>query len=72
LLLTNIVFSALTLLVGRHEGHGIKACKKLSGVVLAWLSAWQGADLLLMPLPLSVSCFSKSKLVYLSGNGSPR
>jgi len=33
-----IAFSALTLLVGRQEGH--PACKKLSGVVLAWLSAW--------------------------------
>jgi len=31
-------FSALTLLVGRQEGH--LACKKLSGVVLAWLSVW--------------------------------
>jgi len=29
-------FSALMLLVGRHEGH--PACKKLSGQVLAWLS----------------------------------
>ena len=29
-------FSALTLLVGRQEGH--PACKKLSGEVLAWLS----------------------------------
>ena len=29
-------FSALTLLVGRQEGH--LACKKLSGGVLAWLS----------------------------------
>jgi len=28
-------FSALTLLVGRQEGH--PACKKLSGEVLAWL-----------------------------------
>ena len=28
--------SALTLLVGRQEGH--PACKKLSGGVLAWLS----------------------------------
>jgi len=33
-----IAFSALTLLVGRQEGH--PACKKLSGVVLAWLSVW--------------------------------
>ena len=29
-------FSALTLLVGRQEGH--PACKKLSGGVLVWLS----------------------------------
>jgi len=29
-------FSALTLLVGRQEGH--PACKNLSGGVLAWLS----------------------------------
>jgi len=31
-------FSALTLLVGRQEGH--PACKKLTGGVLAWLSVW--------------------------------
>ena len=31
-----IAFSTLTLLVGRQEGH--PACRKLSGVVLAWLS----------------------------------
>ena len=31
-------FSALTLLVGRQEGH--PACKKLRGGVLAWLSVW--------------------------------
>jgi len=31
-------FSALTLLVGRQEGH--PACKKPSGDVLAWLSLW--------------------------------
>jgi len=34
--LSEIAFSALTLLVGRQEGH--PACKKLSGGVLAWLS----------------------------------
>ena len=33
-----VSFSALTLLVGRQEGH--PACKKLSGGVLAWLSVW--------------------------------
>jgi len=35
-LYARIAFSALTLLVGRQEGH--QACKKLSGGVLAWLS----------------------------------
>jgi len=30
----HIAFSALTVLVGRQEGHS--ACKKLSGEVLAW------------------------------------
>jgi len=36
----NSAFSALTLLVGRQEGH--PACKKLrlSSKVLAWLSVW--------------------------------
>ena len=31
-------FSALTLLVGREEGH--PACKKQSGGVMTWLSVW--------------------------------
>jgi len=35
---TLVAFSALTLLVGRQEGH--PACKKQSGGVLAWLSVW--------------------------------
>ena len=51
-------FSALTLLVGRQEGH--PACKKQSGGVLAWLSVWSEAQL--MPLPLTVSCFSKIQI----------
>jgi len=33
-----VSFGALTLLVGRQEGH--PACKKLSGWVLAWLFVW--------------------------------
>jgi len=33
-----IAFCALTLLVGRQEGH--PACKKLSGGVLVWSSVW--------------------------------
>jgi len=57
-------FSALTLLVGRQEGH--PACKKLSGGVLAWLFCLErGADLHMaqqMPLPLTVSCFSKIQI----------
>jgi len=57
-------FSALTLLVGRQEGH--PACKKLSSEVLAWLSCLErGADLhmtQLMPLPLTVSCSSKIQI----------
>jgi len=50
-------FSALTLLVGQQEGH--PACKKLSGGVLAWLSVWSEVQ---MPLPLTVSCFSKIQI----------
>jgi len=54
-------FSALTLLVGRQEGH--PACKKTewwgAGIVIC---QERGADLhmtQLMPLPLTVSFFSK-------------
>jgi len=57
-------FSALTLLVGRQEGH--LACKKLSGGVLAKLSVWGEVQTLhiaqLMPLALTVSCFSKIQI----------
>ena len=56
-----IAFSALTLLVGRQEGH--PSCKKLSGGVLAWLSVWSEVHIAqLMPLPLTVSCFSKIQI----------
>jgi len=40
-------FSALTLLVGRQEGHLV--CKKLSGGVLAWLSVWSEAQAYIRP-----------------------
>ena len=57
-------FSALTLLVGRQEGH--PACKKTewwgAGVVIC---LERGADLhmaQLVPLPLTVSCFSKIQI----------
>ena len=40
-------FSALTLLVGRQEGH--PACKKLSGGVVAWLSVWSKMQACIWP-----------------------
>jgi len=64
-------FSALTLLVGQQEGH--PACKKTewwgAGMVI---HLGHGADLYmaqLMPLPLTVSCFSKIQIG--SGTSSP-
>ena len=70
-------FSALTLLVGRQEGH--LACKKHewwgAGVVIC---LERGADLhmaQLMPLPLTFSCFSKIQIGFsflvLAHPGSP-
>jgi len=38
LVFSAFAYSALTLLVGRQDGH--PACKKLSGGVLASLSVW--------------------------------
>ena len=40
--MNDFAFSALTLLVGRQEGH--PACKKLSGGVLAWLTVWSAVQ----------------------------
>ena len=70
------LFSALTL-VGQQEGH--LACKKtewwVAGMVIC---LEQGADLhmaQLLPLPLTVSCFSKiqigSTFLVLAHPGSP-
>jgi len=42
-----VAFSALTLLVGRQEGH--RACKKWSGEVLAWLSVWNEVQTCIWP-----------------------
>ena len=60
----HVAFSAVMLLVGRQEGH--PACKKTewwgAGMVVC---SERGADLhmaQLMPLPLSVSCFSKIQI----------
>jgi len=59
-----VAFSAWTLLVGWQEGHPV--CKKLewwgTGMVIC---LERGADLhkaQLMPLPLTVSCFSKIRI----------
>ena len=47
---------------------GIRPVKKLSGGVLAWLSVWSEVQTCimaqLMPLPLTVSCFSKFQIVF--------
>ena len=60
----HVAFSALTLLVGRQEGH--PECKKTewwgAGTVIC---LERDADLhtaQLMPLPLTVSCFSKIQI----------
>ena len=64
LLLAAGAFSALTLLVGRQEGH--PACKNTERWVLAWLSVRSEVQTCimaqLMPLPLAVSCFSKIQI----------
>ena len=60
----HLLISALTLLVGRQEGH--LACKKTewwgAGVVIC---LERGADLhmaQLMPLPVTASCFSEIQI----------
>ena len=76
-MLVLVPFSALTLLVGRQEGH--PACRKTewwgAGVVIC---LELGADLhmaQLMPLPLTFSCFSKIQIGFtflvLAHLGSP-
>jgi len=64
--LPTAAFSALTLLVGRQEGH--PACKKnLSGGVLAWLSVWSDVQACIRPSGCHCHSLSlasvKSKLV---------
>jgi len=56
-------FSALMLLVGWQEGH--PACKKTVGGAGMVICLERGADLhmaQLMPLPLTVSCFSEIQI----------
>ena len=69
-----LAFSALTLLVGRQEGH--PACKKLSGG--CWLGYLSGARCRLAYGPADATathCLllqSNPDWFYLSGTGSPR
>jgi len=70
-------FSALTLLVERQEGH--PACKKLewwgAGMVICLEHSADLHTAQLMPLPLTISCFSKIQIGFtflvLAHPGSP-
>jgi len=59
-----MAFSALMLFIGRQEGH--PACKKLewlgAGVVICLEHSADLHMVQLMPLPLTVSCFSKFQI----------
>ena len=58
----SMIYTALTLLVGRQEGH--PACKKLSGGVLVWSSVWSEMQTCIWPSCQSLSLASvKSRLV---------
>jgi len=70
-------FSALTLLVGRHEGHPCVKTEWWGAGTVICLEL--GADLhmaQLMPTPLTVSCFSKIQISFTflvpADVGSPR
>jgi len=61
----NFAFSALRLLVWHQEEH--LACKKLSRGCWHGICLERGADLhmaQLMPLPLTISCFSKIQIAF--------
>jgi len=62
-----LAFSALSLLVGRQEGH--PACKKLSGGVLAWLSVWSKTQTCIWPS--WCHCYSLSLASVPADPGSP-
>ena len=70
---TDCAFSALTLLVGRQEGHPV--CRKLSGGVLAWLSVWSAVQTCIWPSWCHYHSLSlasvKSRSVYPSGTSLP-
>jgi len=68
-----VAFSALTLLVGRQEGH--PACKKLSGGVLEWLSVWSEVQTCIRTADATAThCLLlqwNPDWFWLSGTGSP-
>ena len=71
-----VAFSALTLLVGRQEGH--PACKKQIGGVVAWLYVWSEVQTCIGPADATAThCLAsvKSRLVFtflmLAHPGSP-
>jgi len=70
---SSIAFNVLTLLVGWQEGH--PACKKLSGGVLVWLFVWSEVQTCIWSSGCHCHSLSlasvKSRLVLLSGTGSP-
>jgi len=67
LLLYSFAFSALTLLVGQQEGN--PACKNTewwcAGVVICLERGAEMHMVQLMPLPLTVSCFSKIQIGFM-------
>ena len=64
-----IAFSALTLLVGRQEGH--PTCKKLSSEMLAWLSVWSEVQACIWPSWCHCHCQIGFSFVVLAHMGSP-
>jgi len=69
---TQGAFSALTLLVGQQEGH--PACKKTewwgAGMVICLERVADLQMAQLMPLPLTVSCFSKIQIGFVLHTGT--
>jgi len=70
---TCFAFSTLMLLVGRQEEHPTRPVKNWSDMVLVWLSVWSEVKMIcLWPSPPIISCFIKSRMVYLLVAAYPR
>jgi len=72
-ILCRYAFSALTLLIGWQEGH--PTCKKLSGGMLPWLSAWVEVQICMWPSRCNCHSLSLAPVnpdwFYLSDAGLP-